>query len=147
MLCHFHYYLRNCRHLSLLLKSKERERSYVSIKIEDLKTKIPTFVATPIVILSPFLRRHSTTCRRPDCIYATSPDITVRPKISSRRTLNPLAIWILFSTPAVQNDTLGNRESFQSTRRHPWIFSPDTNLPLASNAHWQKNKYIFRPIS
>lgn len=41
------------------------------------------------VILSPFLHRHSTTCRRPDCIYPTSPDITVRPKISSRRTLNP----------------------------------------------------------
>lgn len=29
-------------------ESKERERSYVSIKIEDPKTKIPAFVATPI---------------------------------------------------------------------------------------------------
>lgn len=125
-------------------ESKERERSYVSIKIEDPKTKIPAFIATPIdsVAFPP----HSTTCRHSDCIYSTSPDITVRAKISSRRTLNSLAIWILFSAPAVQDDTLGNRESFQSTRRHPWIFSPDGNLPFASDAHWQKNKYIFRPI-
>lgn len=142
---HFHYYLRNCRHLSSF-HTKERERSYVSIRSKDLKTKIPAFVATPIVILSPFLCRHSTTCCRPNCIYPTSPNITIRPKISSRRTLNPLAIWILFSAPAVQDDTLGNRKSFQSTRRHPWIFSTDANLPLASDVHWQKNKYIFRRI-
>lgn len=32
-------------------------------------------------------QRHTV---HPDCIYPTSPDITIRPKISSWRTLNPL---------------------------------------------------------
>lgn len=75
----------------------------------------------------------------PDCIYpATSIDITIRPKISSRETFN--SYWILFSAPAVYGKT--NHKSFRSTGRHGHILSFSLRKFTPCNVHRQKNKYI-----